>query len=262
MAGDETNLTVQVLENARLGLLTQGSTRAYKSPSLDVVTRQTLHVQIGDGSSLLLLPDPIQPFKDSVFEQRQTFELDPVGSSLLLLDWVSEGRSSRGEAWDFASWKSRNEIWSLSNAKNQLKSNGKTLLLRDNVKLGSTSGLPVQERMESLGVFGTLIIAGPLFQKLGSFFLDTFNARPRIGEKVWSESVNARACDSSTTGTKEQNTPTDLTWTATTTRGFVVVKFGARAVEHARQWLRGMLVEDGTVEIEFGHQYLYCLQGR
>ena len=99
VGGDKITLKVSLAEGTRLALATQGSTKIFKSPGRSVVSGQILEVTIGKGASLCYLPDPTQPFAESVYEQRQTFYVDRFGaSSLRVLDWVSEGRRARGES--------------------------------------------------------------------------------------------------------------------------------------------------------------------
>ncbi len=111
VGGDRINLRVDIAEKTRLVLLTQGSTKIFKSTSRTVVSGQTLSVSVGNGAALCYLPDPTQPFGESVYEQCQTFCIDARGSSsLCVLDWVIEGRKARGESWTLHSWRGKNEV--------------------------------------------------------------------------------------------------------------------------------------------------------
>ncbi|TDZ22359.1 Urease accessory protein UreD [Colletotrichum orbiculare MAFF 240422] len=111
VGGDSVNLSIRVRAQAKLGIVTQGHTKIFKSPSPDIITRQTLNVHIDDDAGLCLLPDPVQPFEGSVYEQTQIFTAAPR-ASLCLLDWVTQGRTARGEDWGFVKWTGRNEVWS------------------------------------------------------------------------------------------------------------------------------------------------------
>ncbi|KAJ9103975.1 hypothetical protein QFC21_002438 [Naganishia friedmannii] len=91
------------------------------------MTRQRLLVHLEPGSLLLLLPDPIQPFKSSSYIQSQRF-IFPAPSSpdqhtasppanALILDWYTSGRnntqsstSKYQEEWEFDVYSSMNEI--------------------------------------------------------------------------------------------------------------------------------------------------------
>lgn len=262
VAGDQVDMRVRVQPKARLALLTQGSTKIYKAPSRAVCTEQHLTATVEEGAALVLLPDPVQPFKCSSYRQSQAFYVHPQHSSLLLLDWVSAGRAARGEAWSFFQWRGRNEVWSLAGDNNGYNKNKDDhtshkaarakLLLRDNIILDGDDLASVEQRyrdaMDDLGVFGTLIIRGPVFDRLARHFLQEFSSLPRIRGKPHHPDVAA------------SSSPVGLTWSAASIRGFVMVKFGAKEVDEAKRWLREMLVSDGTIEQEFGGHSLLCLQ--
>jgi urease accessory protein len=257
--GDQVNISVNVDPGCRLGLLTQGSTKLYKNPNPSVISRQILDATVERGAALLMIPDPLQPFKDSVYEQRQVFHVHH-GSSLLLLDWISEGRRAMGEVWDLTSLKSMNEVWTCDeftpppSAGQPTRKSSRRLLIRDNVILSESKPElleTLRRHVNGLGIFGTLIIGGPLFERLCNFFLSEFAAQPRIGEINWSQAGSGKLAAHS-----------DVIWSAASTRGYTIVKFGAPNVDGARRWLRGMLEKEGTVEREFGTRHLMCLQDR
>ncbi|KAH0535971.1 hypothetical protein FGG08_007128 [Glutinoglossum americanum] len=260
VSGDTITLSADILTNARLALVTQGSTKIFKARSPDVVSTQALSVRVEAGAALCLLPDPVQPFAGSVYEQRQVFRIDVASASLLVLDWVSEGRTARGERWEFESWKGRNEVWSLEEPAR--------LLLRDNVILGGAgqsslhqfNNETLESRMDGLSVFGTLIVRGPLFASLSDFLLQEFSALPRIGSggQSWNSEASPAAIDPKRAPRLAREQSDGILWTAAALRGFVVVKLGARSVEGARNWLRDMVGE--TVERDFGEGGLLCLR--
>ena len=247
VGGDKINLKVALDDGTRLVLLTQGSTKIFKAPTRAVVSGQTLDVKIGAGAALCYLPDPTQPFAESVYEQKQTFYVDSAGkSNLLMLDWVSEGRKARGESWTLWGWKGRNEVREFDET-----SKGR-LLLRDAVTLtdGSLGGIGLTDKTNDLGIFGTLIVYGHLFADLGQFLMERFKSQPRIGAKDFSGDVEP----------DPRQVDQGLLWTAAAVRGFVLVKFGAKELDGARQWLGELLRQEGTVEKHFGHQALLCLR--
>jgi len=256
-----------------------------------------LVVDLGPGSALCYLPDPVQPFEGSCFVQEQVYNLvqAPSGNengvtgrgaaSLCALDWVSQGRAARGENWRIWKYGSRNEVYSTP-AVTEQTSKKKRLLLRDNVVLEDPSSNTTKtyseaptgfaSRLANLGVFGTLILHGPLFTNLSNYFTDEFKALPRIGAKKWhtneseSESdseiqtsvieANKKATEAKRARRQKQEIKDNLLWTASNVRGFVVVKFGAREVEGVKRWLYGMLEKDGSVRREFGERALLCLK--
>lgn len=255
-------MTITLAATTRLILLTQGSTKIYKSLSPSTISQHTTITTLHPGAGLVYLPDPVQPFDRSAFEQVQIYNLIGTGdASLCVCDWVSEGRSARGEKWGFWKYGSRNEIWAVEGGADAGK---KRLLLRDNLILdGEGEEANLAGKMDNLGVFGTLILHGPLFASLGDYFLHEFKALPRIGGRQWDKSVeNDDLVDEERRRAARVKREKDdnLLWTAAQVRGFVVVKFGARAVEGARTWLRNIIREEGGVEKEFGERALHCLR--
>ncbi|ROW02704.1 hypothetical protein VSDG_01685 [Cytospora chrysosperma] len=269
VGGDSIDLTIDVQAGSRLSVVTQGHTKIFKSASPDVVTRQDLNVVVEDGAALCLLPDPVQPFADSVYEQTQIFRLKGLGASLCLLDWVTQGRSARGEDWSLARWTGRNEIWWSAGP-----SARERLLVRDAVKLDGRAALsPVvgdlKSTMHGLGISGTLLLRGPLMKSLGDFFLAEFAALPRIGGRDWrTEEARKLAED------EEDKDPLEswraerlrmerderILWSAASVRGCVVVKFGAATVEAGRMWIGSMLTKEGGIAGHFGDQALMCVR--
>ncbi len=223
-------------------------------------------MNIEAGAGVCLLPDPVQPFGGSVYEQSQIFTLED-GASLCLLDWVSAGRTARGEDWDLGAWSGRNEVWAAP------KVDGKArLLLRDNVllegdQLGTQEKL-LKKKMHGLGLFGTLILKGPLFDPLAAFFMAEFSALPRIGARDFrsQEKVNK---DSGIILSKQESWRNErlrrekedgLLWSAARVRGCTVIKFGAHTVEGGRTWIGSMLKEEGSTEQHFGEDCLMCVR--
>ena len=296
LAGDSIDLNICLDPCTRLAIATQGSTKVFKTPALssngrqnsqmdniaiehahnspstsqitqkslqNVTSRQNLRVQIGNGAGLWLGLDPIQPFAGSLYEQTQIFEVEK-NASLGAIDWVSEGRRARGESWGMDGWRGRNEIWGVIPAikdqtGNELRQEQRMLMVRDSVILHPDS---VQGGIAALvanaGVFGTLLLYGPLFSSLSAFFVSEFGTLPRIGGRNWGsdeqpmkESLSAR--QRWRTSRLEKEKADGVLWTAAKVRGGVmVVKFAAREVEGGRSWLGAMLSEEGTVGREFG----------
>jgi len=289
VAGDSITLSARLEHDTRLILLTQGSTKIFRSPALDVVSRQVMHVNIDEGAALCYLPEPVQPFEGSAFEQRQSYEiaysLDEGGKikgagSLCALDWVSEGRRARGEKWKVWGYASRNEVWARQSGGAHQERGNKKLLLRDNLMLdfhkqGLANGLSngvdchghelpdFSSRMDDLGVFGTLILHGPMFAKLGAYFMDEFKCLPRIGGRKWDLADDEPEKDEKELRRKarqHRETVDGLLWTVSSLRSCVVVKFGAKEVEGGKRWLSWMLEAEGSVPLHFGERALLCLR--
>ena len=263
VGGDCVSLQVDIQQSAKLSLVTQGHTKIFKSPSPEVVTQQTLNVRIEDGAGLCLLPDPVQPFRDSVYKQVQIFRLAP-DASLCLLDWVTEGRSARGENWSFVRWHGKNEVWV-----GEGEADKGRLLVRDSVLLeGDRYQIPNQtlrEIMQSNAVFGTLILRGPMMKRLGDFFMAEFTALPRIGARDFEDKGGECQKDSGKDAAWRRRrlhleNKERVLWSSASIRGCVVVKFGSRTVEGGRMWLGSMLAHQGDIATSFGAQALMCVR--
>ncbi|KAF2190174.1 UreD-domain-containing protein [Zopfia rhizophila CBS 207.26] len=262
VAGDAINLDVRIVGGTRLVLLTQGSTKIFRTEDRAVVSRQHMSVRLEKGGALCYLPDPVQPFAETAFSQSQIYNLHHSEGSLCVADWVTSGRSARGENWDIFEYGSRNEVWSVDEP-GQGKEK-RRLLLRDNLILdqrGQTN-MPLSSRMDTYSVFGTLIIRGPVFTSLSSFFLAEFDALPRIGARNWGDSSAPQPSlpEKRRVERQAQEKSDGLIWSAANVRGFVLVKFASREVQGARNWLRDMIREEGSILREFGEQAVLCLK--
>lgn len=258
VAGDAIDLDVKLDRNTRLILLTQGSTKIFKTPSADLVSRQHMNVHLQQDSALVYLPDPVQPFAQTAFAQSQIYHLEKEQGNLCVCDWVTSGRSARGENWDIHGYKSRNEVWSID------ENGEKKLLLRDNLILDKygQADMRLSSRMDGYSVFGTLIIRGPIFTSLSQFFLDEFEALPRIGGRNWGDTALPELSPSEQRRLERQQRESveGLVWSAANVRGFVLVKFASRAVEGSRNWLKDMIMEEGSLLHSFGERAVMCLK--
>ncbi|KAI9709554.1 MAG: hypothetical protein M1820_003314 [Bogoriella megaspora] len=279
LPGDHISLRVNLASGTRLILLTQGSTKIFKTnPSaanhvnasqVSAMSSQRMIIHVEDDAALCYLPDPVQPFANSAFEQKQIYKMLGAGKgSICVCDWVCEGRRARGENWSFERYTSCNEIWTYRRHDPVRKLQDlDRLMLRDNVILDGrdSNDTATSTKTNNTGVFGTLMLRGPLFKALGQYFLDEFRLLPRIGAKQWD--TDHKGGDHEQDGPEDeravrqgQEVEDDLLWTAAASRGNVIVKFGARSVDGARSWLRSMLVSEGTIQREFGERALLCLR--
>lgn len=258
VAGDSIDLDVQLDRKTRLLLLTQGSTKIFKTEDARVVSHQRMNVHLKEDAALVYLPDPVQPFAHTAFSQSQVYHLEHGNGSMCVCDWVTSGRSARGENWDIFEYKSRNEVWTTE------ATGKKRLLLRDNLildKYGRT-GLRLSDRMDGFSVFGTLIVRGPAFASLAKFFLDEFEALPRIGGRNWGDAVQPELSGKEQWRAErlDRETSDGVVWSAANVRDFVLVKFASTEVEGSRNWLRDMIKEEGSVLHAFGERALLCLK--
>lgn len=260
VSGDQVSLSVEVKPGARLSIVTQGHTKVFPSVTPDIVTRQRLDVSIGARAGLCLLPDPVQPFEHSVYEQFQVFKLAPT-ASLCLLDWVTQGRAARGEDWSFTRWTGRNEVWVTT----EKSGANPRLLVRDAVALdGGPDRAELQSLRESMhghAIVGTLILRGPMTRTIDEFFLAEFKALPRIGARDFEERTQVLSeLEAWRAERLKEEKKHRVLWSAAHVRGCTVVKFGAASVESARNWLSSMLLKEGSCEERFGEQALICLR--
>ncbi|KAK8100902.1 urease accessory protein ureD-like [Apiospora kogelbergensis] len=265
VGGDQVNLRIDIQSLARLSIVTQGHTKIFKPAIPGTITRQKLSVDIQDGAALCLLPDPVQPFEGSLYEQGQAFHLNG-SASLCLLDWVTHGRAARGENWDLLKWTGRNEIW-LKNQGTGLKDR---LLVRDTVLLDGTPKsahtMPLREAMHGHAIFGTLILRGPLTNSLGEFFRTEFSALPRIGARDFrtteerQKSAERSALERWRATRIQQESQDGVLWSAANVRSCMVIKFGAATVEAGRNWIGSMLAQEASLERNFGEDALLCVR--
>jgi urease accessory protein len=231
VGGDKIDLSITVKQNCKLALLTQGSTKIFKRRkmvnSTFPSTQQSLTAVIERDALLALLPDPIQPFADSCYEQFQSFELHPQGN-LLLLDWLTSGRPARGETWTLNSFKSRNDI---------LFEN--KLILRDTLILNAD----VAESMGAQQCFATVVMKGPLFREFSAQVVGKFKGEEKIRRSVVGKGIIQEKA----------------IWTAGTVREeCCVVKVAGQTSELVKEFLRELLVVQ-EIESLIGREALRAL---
>lgn len=265
VGGDSVTLSIDVKKGSKLSLVTQGHTKIFKSATPDIVTSQALDVHVDDGAALCLIPDPVQPFESSVYAQKQHFHVKPK-SSLCFVDWVTQGRTARGEDWSFVRWKGCNEVWLDAGQDKKQR-----LLVRDTVILSGPDsillGRPLRDTMHKLAVFGTLILRGEMMKPIGDFFMAEFDALPRIGARDF-RSAEAQVQEDSKLSSLERwrserirmERHHGVLWSAAHVRGCFVVKFGASTVEAGREWLGAMLLKEGSIADQFGDEALMCVR--
>lgn len=118
VSGDSVELDVDVGMGCCLVVLTQGSTKVFKTrvsrptrgvstasftsnrriaeeEEVKVATRQNFRFLIRPNSTLVLLPDPVTCFANARYDQIQRFDLrHPSSSSCIVLDWITPGRTA------------------------------------------------------------------------------------------------------------------------------------------------------------------------
>jgi urease accessory protein len=145
LGGDAISLDVNVGAGAAALLSTQASTKVYRS---DTAASQHMRAHAGDDSLLVLLPDPVTPFASSQYTQEQHIEM--AGSaSLVAIDWMTSGRVSFGERWQFTSYASR--TW--------LRRNGR-VILHDATRLAPEDG-DIAQRLGRFNCLAWAVVIGP-----------------------------------------------------------------------------------------------------
>ncbi|KAL0071848.1 hypothetical protein AAF712_000770 [Marasmius tenuissimus] len=180
VGGDRVQLSVKVEKGSSIMLLSQGSTKVFTtrlqqrqinnpstSPSSlldlesdDGATIQKMDFSVSPGGALYLLPDPVTCFRSASYKQLQTFHI-AKDSTLVLLDWITSGRKSRGEEWVFSRYYSLNEIFidGVRFAKDALllEEHGH----RGNGGGGSTPRKPLAEKLAPYSCYANVILFGP-----------------------------------------------------------------------------------------------------
>ncbi|PWN26387.1 UreD-domain-containing protein [Jaminaea rosea] len=259
VSGDNVRLDLDVGSGCTLLALTQGSTKVFKvrvptrpsshphasphlaAPSPPPICRQSFRYLIRPHSTLLLLPDPVTPYASSRYVQVQRFDLlCPHSSSLVALDWLTPGRTARGEQWVFGLYRSRNEV--------RVKGE---VVLRDVVELSREQGEEEEEeeaeeeerglakRMAPYSVYATLILMGPAVkQSVAGLRREWARARQRgtpsgggggssPPQVLWSLSPLHE-----TSGSQEEGTPPQPP---------VVVRIAGHDTDSVRAWMRARL---------------------
>ncbi|PFH54785.1 hypothetical protein AMATHDRAFT_134638 [Amanita thiersii Skay4041] len=177
VGGDKLNLNINVKDGGILVLLSQGSTKVFKSrpeqrlasvarPINDfpeiaspAVTAHLLDVNVATDSILLVLMDPVTCFRGASYSQVQTFRLEDDQTSLLVLDWLTSGRKMLGEEWAFSRYYSSNEIW----VANKRVMRDVMLLEEDDVKQVPHDPPPrsLAEKLAPYACYATVFFYGP-----------------------------------------------------------------------------------------------------
>ena len=166
VAGDQTRLELSLGKAARCFLGTQASTKIYRNAGLRACGHTTT-AALDENSLLVFAPDPVSPFTNSSYTQRQEFHL-AVGAGLVLVDWFSSGRAARGERWAFNHFQSRNDVFI----------SGERIFV-DSVSLDAADGSPGSQHVTGrFNCFALLLLAGEPLQTAGTNLLAEISTRP------------------------------------------------------------------------------------
>jgi urease accessory protein len=166
VAGDETRLNLRIGKNARCFLGTQASTKIYRNPRQRACGHVT-NATVEENALLVFAPDPVQPFANSSYVQRQTFHLGS-GTGLVLVDWFTSGRAARGERWAFNRYQSRNDVFI----------SGERIFM-DSILLDSADEpITSPHRTGRFNCFAMLLLIGEPLQKSTAILLESISANP------------------------------------------------------------------------------------
>jgi urease accessory protein len=188
------------------------------TPTNIALTTQRIHFSVGTNSALFLLPEPVTCFRDASYNQIQTFDLTGT-ATVVVLDWITSGRKTRGEDWAFSRYYSANEITVDG------KEVAKDILLLDDETLDFQIPLPrrsMATRLAPYSCYATVILYGP-----------------QVRENI--STLNAQYDMLSVFKTKA---PTDLIWSFSpidTKKEGAVVRVAGKDTEAVRLWLRQAL---------------------
>jgi len=237
VGGDEVNLRVNVEPGARLILLSQGTTKVFKTrpgrrlASIKVnhyavascddeapfITKQSLDFHLADNGLLLLLPEPVTCFRDASYNQYQRFHIQDNGSAVIL-DWITSGRLALGEDWAFSHYHSVNEIF--HNGRRIAKD---VMVLEESTELSpKILSRSLQERLHPYSCYAMLILFGPQVQ-----FIIT-----EMSYKYDQLSVF------------KTRSPAPLIWSVTpidASKAGVIIRVAGMESEAVKEWLRGTL---------------------
>jgi len=163
VGGDDLSLTVDVGDGCSAVLATQASGKVYRTRYSEpqTVTRQALEATVGRGALLAILPDPVQVFSAARYAQRQRVALAAADSSVVCVDWLTAGRYSRGERWEFELYESSNEFRYQDNKEEQ-EGEERPPFLVDALRLAPSRALPLREAFgERENVVCSVVAVGP-----------------------------------------------------------------------------------------------------
>lgn len=122
VAGDRISVDLELDPHTTTVLTTQASTKVYRSLR-DRGCTQQLQARVGDRATLVVAPDPLVCFRGAIYQQHNRVHLAD-DANLVHIDWLTSGRSARGERWQFQRLATRLEVI-----------RGKKMILLDSLEL-------------------------------------------------------------------------------------------------------------------------------
>jgi len=230
VGGDSVDMMVDVGPQARLLLLTQGSTKIFKArkdarPSAPQLpssfehegsSRQNFDVVVASSGIVFILPDPVTCFRSASYTQTQRIMLQR-GASAVILDSFTSGRKSRGEEWEFSRYHTVNEVWV------EGKRVARDAMLLEDDNGDNTDGIlpprSLKLRLAPYSCYATLLLFGPLIQATITFFIAEYS---KISQMY-------------------RSSHPDFIWSLSTIEDGLVVRAAGKETEAVQRWLREML---------------------
>lgn len=171
VGGDQMEINVETKANT-CGLLTsQESSKVYHCDD-GLLTSQNMNYTIGDNSLLCVLPDYCVCYKDANFSQTQKVKMSESGN-IVLLDWMTCGRTALDEEWLFTSFKNKIEI-----------EVGGQNVYTDSVHLHNVPGLTMKKSMKNYKAMGTCVILGKWLKEMSNSLYKQYSKPRKYGETV------------------------------------------------------------------------------
>lgn len=173
-----------------------------------------MHVTVRDQGIILLLVDPVTCFREASYIQHQVFRLSST-ASLVVLDWITAGRISRGEDWDFSRYQSINEVY--VDGRRHVRD---ALCLE--AAQDAPSSLPhrtLRDRLAPYRCYATVFLFGPLVVDL---------AQNLVADQAQISQLQLKK-------------PPDFLWSISAVEGGWVIRAAAVETETVREWLREAL---------------------
>jgi urease accessory protein len=211
ISGDKFDVEIHLKQDSILLLMTQGNTKIFKDKlgqrlwlaSLNELSQPTMvfskpavqapgdtsivkaapslqiiNYHVDTSAILLAIPDPVTCFRDSSFQSRQVIYLKDETSQIVLLDWFTSGRLTRGENWSFRHYSSRIDV-----------KVGKKLVIKDAMVLDDEDYMKENDgetafasRLKPYNCFATLIMISS--NEAGSGVLESVEAIQKKSEAM------------------------------------------------------------------------------
>lgn len=113
LEGDDYRFELECREKSTLMFAPQSNTRIFPCPD-GGVTRQTVRGTVYANGLAVCGGDPVVLYQDSRFSQSQHWTVHP-GGRLVLVDWMTAGRLSRGEDFAFSAFESETRVQDANN---------------------------------------------------------------------------------------------------------------------------------------------------